>query len=156
MAADVTSRPRNGERALKYIFFVYTGLCWSLTYELQRARVNRVHSKQAVPWYRNEREWYENGVRFSGLTIRSAGLMGENGKLHQCDKNCLHLAIFKVFCFEGGTSFSSALHRHPKLMGQDFQLLNHPSLHRFSTATPTARPRCRTCCGRPSWPATSA
>lgn len=67
----------NGERALKYICFVYITLCWSLTHELQRARVNHVHSKQAVPWYRNEREWYENGVRFSGLTIKSAGLMGE-------------------------------------------------------------------------------
>lgn len=70
-------------------------------------------------------------MRFSGLTfwpsVKSAGMMGENGllrKLNQCDKNCPHLAIFKFFCFEGGgegASSSSALHRRPKVMGQDSQ-----------------------------------
>lgn len=115
-------------------------MCRSLAHELQRAKVNHAHSKQAVPCYRKakERGWDENGVRFSGLTIKSAGTMGGSDrlrKLNQCDENCLHLAIFKVFCFEGrgeGASSSSALHRHPKLMGQDFQPPNQPPTPPFT------------------------
>lgn len=50
-------------------------------------------------------------------------------KPSQCNKNHLHPGIFQVFYFGGGgegPSSASALHKHPKLMGQDFQPPNCP------------------------------